>query len=212
MNINLSATVLYVSKNNITKAQIEQKLKSKHEQRVFFDVNFSGLDLSGMDFSDAVFINVSIDKTVFKGADLHSARFYECSVTDTDFSLADLTKAKFIKGDLSHSVFEKAKMDNVEVYGLTFWNNDVSNASSQKSRFVRTDLADSSFDGSDLQSSDFSTAFYDYTSFVGANCRKSLFSYEPRSDYADFENADITGAMMFKDEAVPVGEAIKEDG
>ena len=212
MNIKLSVTVFHVSKNKITKKQVEQKLKGEREQRIFFDVNLSGLDLSGMDFSDVIFINVSMNKTVFKGADLHSARFYECSVTDTDFSLADLTKAKFIKGDLSHSVFEKAKMDKVEVYGLTFWDNDVSNSSLNNSRFVRTDLADSSFDGSDLQSSDFSTAFYDYTSFVGANCQKSLFSYEPRSDYADFENADITGAMMFKDEAVPVGEAIKEDG
>ena len=146
MSVNISAALCYISQNKLTKNQVAEKLKSKEAFKVFCDVNISELNLSGMDFQDVIFTNVTMEKTVFKNADLCSAKFYHCNVSNADFTEADLTSAEFFYGSVMHSDFEIATLDTAEFNSVTFWDNKVKNANLKGAFFVRTDLADCSFD------------------------------------------------------------------
>lgn len=61
-------------------------------------LDFSGKDLSGMDFSDCVLRNAD-----FSGCDLSGANFNSCIMNYCNFSGATLSGAIFIGADLSFS-------------------------------------------------------------------------------------------------------------
>ena len=211
MSVNVSAKMAIVNPNKITRKQIEEKLKVCGKwDRVFANVNMSGLDLSGLDFHDATFLNVTMDQTVFKNADLHSAHFYDCYINHADFTEADLTKAILANGQIMGSTFEHTMLNQTRWYGMALWDNRMENAGLKEAIFLYADLADCSFDGSDLHGAQFSVVNYDYTSFAGACCREACFAYETRRDYADFNGADVEGARMIKEVFLPVEEALKE--
>ncbi len=94
-------------------------------QLTLFDPDFRGVDLNGLNLSEAI-----IPGANFAGTELSNIDFYACNLASADFSGAvlthvDLTKANLDNGDLTNTKvvggsWFRATCIDAKVAGLTF--------------------------------------------------------------------------------------------
>ena len=108
--------------------------------RNFYAADFSGLDLSGRDFTQSQCMHAS-----FRGANLTGCTFASVLMRQADFSGADLRGAKLGFGDYTQADFSEARLSGVDLERVVF----------ASCHFVRADLHGASLtsvimDGCDL--------------------------------------------------------------
>ena len=150
---------------------------------------FSGLDLSHVDFSDSYLRKVKMVGTKLEGAILNGA----------DFSEADLTKAildgaQMSRVHLTHSSLEEASMQFAIIQGSILWDSNFKGANLKGAILTASELCDCVFESACLDGAELYLANLDYASFKMASLRGARIDSVSWSYYANFTNADVTGA------------------
>ncbi|RPJ75130.1 MAG: pentapeptide repeat-containing protein, partial [Alphaproteobacteria bacterium] len=98
------------------------------------------------DLTNAVFINVTLDSTVFKHANLQGAYFY--GAKENQYSLfgnADLSNSMIFNSHFENSSFISAEITNARIENTLFNNADILNANFSGSIIKNCDFSDADF-------------------------------------------------------------------
>jgi uncharacterized protein YjbI with pentapeptide repeats len=148
------------------------------------DCDLAGLDLSHMNFTDAVFVNCDFSSSEargvkFTGAILRSAKFDRADLTGADFCRADLRGASFLDAQMIDAVLDRSDLRQ-----------DVGNGVESGSSFKGANLTRANFSESKMRNADFSGALLKATNLVAADLRGASFCH------AEIEDAAVAGAHM----------------
>jgi uncharacterized protein YjbI with pentapeptide repeats len=174
-----------------------------------FGNDFSGLDLTGVDFcgAHAVRLETNLRKANFSRAKLAKAQFGGTILDGADFSGADLTDAEFVTASLRGASFQKSNLlrtvfRSCDLTGANVSGNDLSTSLLTSSDFKQANLAGcvlanasgeyqtGSFEGADLSGADLHGLDLERADFRGANLRSANLRE------ANLEEADLTGADL----------------
>ncbi len=161
-------------RENMPLTQEEEKIAWRNREKIDlvkqFGKDFTGLDLSGIEFKQEVrgvvalnadFSHCNLQDSDFNNAVLRGARFVGTNLKNANFSYAFLENADFTEAQLDSTRFSSAEMANVTFIGL--------NATMCEFQFIK-------FQGARLMGTDFSGAHF-------ACC-------------GDFQTANLTGANL----------------
>ena len=107
------------NKSHLSKTRIEKFLKSSKNSNQpinpieHFGNNFSGLDLSGLDFSNTI-----LYKANFSGSNLTDCTFINTFLEEANFDSALLNNTIFIDSDLSRANFSNADLSNSKLSNI----------------------------------------------------------------------------------------------
>ena len=151
--------------------------------------DFSGLDLSHVDLSGSYLRKAKMVGTKLEGAILNGA----------DFSEADLTKAildgaQMSRVHLTHSCLEEASMQFAILQGSILWDSNFKGANLKGAILTESELCNCVFESACLDRADLYLANLDYASFKKASLRGARIDSVSWSYYANFTDADVTGA------------------
>lgn len=163
-----------------TREEILAYVNECSQQRVTMDVvgrfgtNFSGLDLSGVNFEGGYQAS---------GTNLRGADFTGANLTEANFSFSHLDEADFTGADLTGARFYHASMRRVTLV----------DANAAGTHFYASNLTESNMAGIDLSQSRIGVA-----QFRGANLSESTLAGADTSGYGPpkFQDADLSGSDM----------------
>jgi len=164
-----------------------------------FDVDFSGLDLSGVDFRGyhALGYETNLRNANFSACNLSRAEFGGAIVDGADFTGANLERAIFVTASL-----KRATLLHVNVKGTQFYQTDLSGAKLTRADLSSADITGSNFGGADLSKAILSGAKNDYwwNEFGNANLSGAALSglklNGARFRSAVLRSADLSGAQL----------------
>lgn len=203
MSIDITTSTFEKPANKLSKSEIGKKLEEHKkwlsDRKEGKCADFSGKDIGdydfhGQDLSFVVFSRCYGDKANFSGAVLKKAKLNGAAFISADFSGANLEGAEMMKVNITHSNFEDAKLSSADMYAATLWNNNMKNADLTNARLLCARLGDTVFDEAVLNGANLCFADLDYVSFQEAICKNAFFIKVTNSFYADFTDADLTGA------------------
>lgn len=157
-----------------------------------FGRDYSGLDLSGVDFRGAhtVDLETNLQGADFSGANLQGAEFGAAQLDGVDFTGANLSKAQFVTASLRQAVFRKSNLT-----GAHFQECDLAGAQLQGVKLSDATWAGYLFQGADLTGADLSGM-----SLPRANFKNATFHSADLSgchlEAADFQGADLISANL----------------
>ena len=207
----LSPEVKKVINDKVIKMLKNDKNKEKLKGQFFYDIDFRGAELKGLDFREKNFENPnfegcnlegvlfgkgSVRNANFKGANLQGAEFTLCVAEYSDFRGADLQSAVFVRAFAKESYFGGANLE-----GSTFAEAELDRASFRKANLRKANLRkaylnQADFEGADLQGADLQ-AVIEEANFQGADLRGANLEWINFRD-ASFEGADLRGANLHK--------------
>jgi len=177
--------------------------------------DFSGLDLSGIDFREferwiilhgVDFSGCNLQGTSFFGSVLTECNFSDTNLANTSFRFCELNQADFSRAKLNKTVFAYSKMQNAVFADL-----DASTCHFETVKFIEAKLMRTNFSGAklqyhndfpkaDLTGANLSGANLYYSRFQGANLKNVSFR-NANLHLADFtganlEGTDFTGANL----------------
>jgi uncharacterized protein YjbI with pentapeptide repeats len=134
-------------------------LELRHEN--FSCANFSGVDLSGINFSMS-----NLSNTNFSNANLSSASFSLADISNTNFSNANLSGANF-------TMVKPSRTSNIVFFDKPNYahniNTNFSGANLTDAIFLMSDLSNTSFSNANLSGADLSRTILVNANFSGAN-------------------------------------------
>ncbi len=174
-------------------------------REAFYDANFSGADLSGIDFTDAVLSGINLAGAKLVGCCFARARLTGAKLMGADLRDATLTGADLTQADLSRASLDRARFD-----GATLTDSNLTLAVAQGAVFVdatgpRATFAQGQWEASTfcratLTSADFSGAEISRADFEGASLASARFSDARGVDSkfvgGDLDQATFTGATL----------------
>lgn len=174
------------------------------------DVDFSGLNLSGVTFT-----NCNFGACVFAKADLTGARIVGGQLVGSDFSDADLSGATLQDVTVTHCGFMDARFVGAQLAGVDLSNLDFSRADFTEANLEgavfraakffdvnaqRCRATDADFTEADLREADFTEADAGGAQFSQANLGRAKFIRAnligADLTYADLSHTNFTGAMV----------------
>ena len=142
--------------------------------------NWSGLNLSGVDFRVAYLEEVQFEKSQLDGVNLQYADLSAAKLQNADLWGAELQNANLLKAELQNANLSKAELQNADLSKAKLQNADLSGANLQNA-----DLS-----GANLQNADLSGANLQNANLSGANLQNANLSE------AKLQNADLWGANL----------------
>lgn len=161
------------------------------------DVNLQGLDLKGIDLSNAVLNNVNLMRSDLSEANLEGTKIFNSNLNEANLSKvkanyvnfyqSSLIKAQFLGASLEYSI-----MDNVNAYYTNFDNTNISYSKFRYSNFmyssfyrtigkewdaIRNNFDNARFNFADLESTIFLKSNFNEASFFNVNLEKVDLSY-----------------------------------
>jgi len=147
-------------------------------------VNFAGLHLLGVDFSQAKLYYCSFRKEREARTNLEMSNFQQAILYFTDFDFASLNNANFSGTQLVSVRFDHAELGKSTFAGASF--------------LGKREYVHNSFTNSLLHQADFSASvFASQTTFQGAELKRAVFR-NSLLENADFTNADVFHADFSK--------------
>lgn len=170
-----------------------------------FGRDYSGLDLSGIDFK-ALERGILIPNADFSGCNLQRASLYGADLRNCNFSNTDLSNAKLWFCELHDSDFSGSKLDGTKfayckMHDVRFENLNVSSCEFEAVDFHEARLSGTKFSGAKfvhrrdfahakLARTDLSSTSLPYADFRGADLENADFTN------SDLHLADFTGANL----------------
>lgn len=154
------------------------------------DRDFSGADLSGIDFSGknlggSIFEGVSVERSIFKNANLSGASLTGAAVSFADFSGANLentnlssisgSSVSFDGADLSRAFLMQANLEASTFNNCNIKCVNANEGSIKTSSFLGSAIIDSSFLQCDLRGGDFTDCKIERSVFVHSSLMFSLW-------------------------------------
>lgn len=127
--------------------------------------------------------------TKLEGAVLNGAYFSEADLTKAILDNAQLSRAH-----ITHSCLEEASMQFAMLRGAILWDSNFKGANLKGAILTAAELCDCVFESACLDSADLYLANLDYASFQKASLQYARLHEVRWSYYADFTEADVTGA------------------
>ena len=140
---------------------------------------------------EAKFIMKDLTGANLRHLNLAGAEFHWATFTGADLSRANLSVA-----ELTHSNLANVMMADVDFRDAAICDSDFSGANLRSCSFPGTVVSNSRFDGADLSGAYFPEVILRDVSFAGANLTDAHIELDPRSDKVNFENADLTSAIL----------------
>jgi len=174
--------------------------------------DLSGLDLSGGDWTNSEFMvckfdGATLQRAVFRHANLFGSRFNNCDLSGADFEKADLRGAKFELANLTGAHLGGADLREGMVIDAT-----VTLDGDTGSRFTNAILKGAKLPNARCKAVDFSGALLDGTDFSDADLRNASFHgaelIDPILRGAQLAEADLRSAVLKGD----VGQRLQNSG
>lgn len=161
-----------------------------------FGTDFSGLNLSGIDFR-ILERGVILSGVDFSGCDMQGVFFYGSVMNDCDFSQADLIGAGFWFCEFENANFDRVKLHQTKfaytkLKNSVFARLDASTSKFESVRFVESNLTGTNFSGAGFEHGKrFTDSDLSGAAFWGANLRFADFHGAVLKN-VDFSHADLT--------------------
>ena len=196
--------------------------------------NWSGLNLSGVDFRGAHLKEVHFEESQLDGvnlqyADLSEAKLQNADLSEAKLQNADLSEAKLQNADLSEAELQnanlsdanlqnanllEANLQNVDLSGANLQNANLLEANLQHADLTEANLQNANLSEAKLQNADLWEANLQHTNLSGAELQNAdlricdLFGWEQLEQVKD---GGLTGSKIteenFKDKIYPVWKA-----
>lgn len=159
---------------------------------------FIECDVSGVDFSDAVFekcafVTLKAAMARFNGMRIDSGCFaQQCDLRGADFSGAVLQNISFRGAVLTGAVLEDAKLRGSDFSECELGQANLSRADAREARFVRAHLEGTRFESANLTDAVFQHARLEHTDYRHANLFQSDFARARVAPGVRFDNALCT--------------------
>jgi len=153
----------------------------------------SGIDFSGSDLSDAIFIEVDLGRARFSGATLDEAVFLGCTGQAARFDKASLKNLRVVEScDLSGADFTAAVMEESNLRGTRLMNCNFAGANLARCDFSQVQAGGSSFHRAIGVASQWMCADLRDCDLSGMNLMQASL------ERADIRGASLKGANLFQ--------------
>ena len=109
--------------------------------RLIHKENFENRDLSGLNFRNTEFIQVSFKNTNLSNSNFHSAKFHRVSFENAQLSHARFSLANLSQTDLRGSDFSYANLAHADLRGANLQGANLSHANLRLANFQQADLS-----------------------------------------------------------------------
>ena len=172
--------------------------------------NWSGLNLSGIDFRGAHLKEVQFEKSQLGGTNLQNANLSEANLQKANLWLANLQHTNLSRAKLQNADLSRAKLQNADLSGAELQNADLSGAELQNADLWFANLQHTNLSRAKLQNADLWRANLQHTNLSGAELQNAdlricdLFGWEQLEQVKD---GGLTGSKIteedFKDKIYP---------
>ena len=142
--------------------------------------NWSGLNLSGVDFRGAYLKEVQFEESQLKRADLQYA----------DLSEAKLQNAKLLFAELQNANLSYANLQNADLTEANLQNADLTEANLQNANLSKANLQNANLSYANLQNADLTEANLQNANLSGAKLQNAVLLF------AKLQNANLSGAKL----------------
>ena len=142
--------------------------------------NWSGLNLSGVDFRGAYLKEVQFEESQLKRADLQYA----------DLSEAKLQNAKLLFAELQNANLSYANLQNADLTEANLQNADLTEANLQNANLSKANLQNANLSYANLQNADLTEANLQNANLSGAKLQNAVLLF------AELQNANLSGAKL----------------
>ena len=142
--------------------------------------NWSGLNLSGVDFRGAYLRKVQFEESQLKRADLQYA----------DLSEAKLQNAKLLFAELQNANLSYANLQNADLTEANLQNADLTEANLQNANLSKANLQNANLSYANLQNADLTEANLQNANLSGAKLQNAVLLF------AELQNANLSGAKL----------------
>ena len=145
-------------KEDYTENQIE---KADYEGCYFLNCNFSGIDLSDINFTDCEFIDCNLSSAKIIQTTFGDVLFKDCKMLGLHFENCNefIFSARFDNCILNFCSFYKRKMKKTSFRRCSLQEADFTETDLTESNFDKCDLKDTKFENTILEKADLRTAF-----------------------------------------------------
>ena len=175
------------TRTRLTKARVMRILDGQEEEPDLSYADLAGMDLSGVDFTNAILMGADLG-----GPDLSGAVFVEANLSGADLRRANLEGAQLQQADLSRAKLEGADLGAVEDKNLTYVSlsgTDLSGSDLSSADLRLADLSGANLRGANLSAANLNGADFAAADLTGADLR------EAQAEHADFEDAIMDDAL-----------------
>ena len=192
------------------KKLFEKQIDLMTQNKSYGDMNLSGADISGANFSNSVFIG-----TIFSGADLSGANFSNSKIFSVNFSKTDLSRTDISNSDIYEVNFfqaklKKANLSNSQLLEKEEYDHYLKNPFKKKKRIFTPDrfvfdlryvnIGELNFSEADLSGADLSGVYFPRAIFSLANLREANLGCTmlPGANFmsANFQKTYLSGADL----------------
>ncbi len=171
----------------LNRADVEQILATSKD---FTRKNMSDADVSGLDFSDAIFDNTICNKTNFQDCSFKRASFNFMCANYTNFSHAQLQETTIIQSSFDFANFADSDLSKARIELTNFHGVDASGAN-----FAEANMELTGFEHINLSQANFTNAQLSLTSFKNATANDAHFDHL-RAFKCSFSACKLTGASF----------------
>lgn len=186
----LSQEVKKAINDKMIKMLKNDKLKEKLKEQRFFNIDFRGADLEGVDFSERNLYNPN-----FEGVNLEGVNFTKTQMMDANFSRANLQGADFRFCFVYDAEFEEADLQNSNLQGALFKESSFESANLKGANFQKVNFSYCRFTKPDLRGANFERASLEGSSLRGANL-KGVNLQKANLEFTNLEGANLKGANL----------------
>ena len=152
--------------------------------------NWSGLNLSGVDFRGAYLKEVHFEGSQLDGANLQHANLDKAKLQNADLSFANLQHTNLSSAKLQNADLSFANLQNANLLEANLQNADLSEANLQKAYLSRAKLQNADLSKANLQKAYLSRAKLQNANLSKANLQNAKLLF------ANLQNAYLSGAKL----------------
>jgi uncharacterized protein YjbI with pentapeptide repeats len=186
------ALELTLSKVSLAQADLSE---ATFEKCNFFEVKLHGTNFSHSRMDQSAFVDVSGEKTIFRGASLVNLRVVKAEagshLHQADFRGANLTMANLRGADLGESDFTGATMHRADLSDADLTNAKLNGIRASEARFERSNLTRAQLRGADLMNAVLARANVAGADFEQANLYHADGARMTGDDKTSFRGANL---------------------